>query len=90
MDMPFSDSRLHAMLYMDIENLGNMINNDWGRVEQVFFPHNATAVGETSINSAGQYVYGSFGSGFEDAIDPASFYTLPSLYKIQFGIKIAF
>ncbi len=81
------DTRL--MLYFDIENLGNLLNNDWGRVEQVFFPHNATAVDRVSLNSAGQYVYGNFGS-FEDQINPESFFGLPSLWQIQLGIKIQF
>ena len=88
------------MLYLDIENLGNLLNDDWGRVEQVFFPFNFTSVGEVSWNdlsgdgvfgNAGdQYVYGSFGSGFSGGLDPSSFFTLPSLYKIQLGIKVQF
>jgi len=78
-------------LFLDIENLGNMLNNDWGRVEQVFFPHNYVAVGEVSINANGQYVYGPFsGSDFDGGIDPAGFFELPSLWQMQFGVKISF
>jgi len=77
------------VLFFDIENLGNLINNDWGRVEQVFFPYNFTAVDKVSINDNGQYVYGSF-DNFEDGIDPASLFNLPSLYKIQLGVKFQF
>ncbi|MCH7503722.1 MAG: hypothetical protein IIA10_10265, partial [Proteobacteria bacterium] len=89
-----------AMLFLDIENFGNLLNDDWGRVEQVFFPFNFTAVGEVSWNDASgdgifgnagdQYVYGSFGSGFSGGIDPASFFSLQSVYKIQLGIEIRF
>lgn len=84
------DSQLE--LYFDIENLGNLLNNDWGRVEQVNFPFNFVAVGEVSINSNGQYVYGSFGSGFSGGIEPASLQSggLPSLYKIQLGARFRF
>ena len=79
-------------LFLDIENVGNLLNDDWGRVEQVFFPFNFTAVGEVSLNANGQYVYGPFGSGgdFDGGIDPAGFFELPSLWKIQLGIKIGF
>ena len=78
-------------LFFDIENLGNMLNNDWGRVEQVFFPHNSIAVPEVSINANGQYVYGPWnGSDFSEAINPASFFELPSLWKAQMGIRIRF
>ncbi len=87
-DVPaFGESKLH--LYLDIENLGNLLNDDWGRVEQVFFPFNSTAVDEVSINANGQYVYSSF-DDFEDAVNPESFFALPSVYKIQFGIKLEF
>ena len=44
---------------------------------------------EVSINSNGQYVYSSF-DDFEDAINPEGFFALPSVYKIQFGIKLEF
>ena len=79
-------------LFFDIENLGNLLNNDWGRVEQVNFPFNFVAVGEVSLNSNGQYVYGSFGSGFSGGLQPASLQNggLPSLYKIQLGARLGF
>ena len=76
-------------LYLDIENLGNLLNDDWGRVEQVFFPFNFTAVDEVSINANGQYVYSSF-DDFEDGINPAAFQAQPSVYKIQFGLTFQF
>ena len=76
-------------LYLDVENLGNLLNDDWGRVEQVFFPFNFTAVDEVSINANGQYVYSSF-DDFEDGINPASFQSQPSVYKIQLGLTFQF
>jgi outer membrane receptor for ferrienterochelin and colicin len=90
-DLPgVGESKLN--LYLDIENLGNLLNNDWGRVEQVFFPFNYTAVDEVSINANGQYVFGagSSGASFSDAISPAGFFGQQSVYKIQFGAKFQF
>jgi len=87
-DVPVvGESKLH--LYLDIENLGNMLNDEWGRVEQVFFPYNFTAVDSVSLNANGQYVYGSF-DDFEDGIDPAGFFSEQSVYKIQLGFKLEF
>ena len=74
-------------LYLDIENLGNLLNSDWGRLEQVSFPFTATTV-DVSINANGQYVYSGF--DLDDALNPQNVFTLPSLYKIQLGAKLRF
>jgi len=90
-DLPgVGESKLH--LFLDIENIGNLLNDDWGRVEQVSFPFNYTAVDEVSLNQNGQYVYGSgsAGSTFDDATDPSSFFGRQSVYKIQIGAKLQF
>lgn len=85
-DIPaIGQSRLN--LYLDIENFGNLLNDDWGRVERVF--SNFAAVDSVSLNSNGQYVYGS-NDDFQDGINPETFYALPSVYKIQFGFKFEF
>ena len=76
-------------LYLDIENLGNLLNDDWGRVEQVRFPFNFVAVDQVSINSAGQYVYGSF-DNFQDGIEPEALFAEQSVYKIQLGLTFQF
>jgi len=87
-DIPVvGDSKMH--LFLDIENLGNLLNDDWGVVEQVFFPFNFTAVDSVSLNSNGQYVYGSF-DNFQDGITPAGFFGTQSVYKIQIGAKFQF
>ncbi|MDA0993318.1 MAG: TonB-dependent receptor [Proteobacteria bacterium] len=90
-DMPgVGETKLH--LFLDVENIGNLLNDDWGRVEQVSFPFNYTAVDEVSLNANGQYVYGSgsTGSTFDDATDPSSFFGRQSVYKIQLGAKFQF
>jgi outer membrane receptor for ferrienterochelin and colicin len=90
-DLPgVGESKLN--LFLDVENIGNMLNDDWGRVEQVSFPFNYTAVDEVSLNANGQYVYGSgsAGSSFDDATDPSSFFGRQSVYKIQLGVKLQF
>ncbi len=87
-DLPlFGKSKVDV--YFDIENLGNLLNDEWGRVEQVSFPFNFTAT-DVSINANGQYVYSIRNDDFSGAIDPAREFTLPSLYKIQLGFKVSF
>lgn len=71
-------------LYMDIDNLTNMINNDWGRVEQVDFHYNNPVVRAT-IDDNGRYVYTRFDP--ELGLD---LHELPSLWKIKFGVRYAF
>ncbi len=76
-------------LFLDVENLGNLLNDDWGRIEQVRFPFNFTAVDVVEINANGQYVYSSF-DNFADGINPESFQSEQSIYKIQIGITFQF
>lgn len=90
-DMPgVGETKLN--LFLDIENLGNLLNSDWGRVEQVPFPFNKTAVNEVSINADGKYVYGagSTGASFAGLENVATFFGQESVYKIQFGAKFQF
>ena len=51
------DSR--ATLFLDVENLGNLLDKDWGRLEQVRFEY-FQPVTEATINANGQYVYNDF------------------------------
>ncbi|HET6602735.1 MAG TPA: carboxypeptidase regulatory-like domain-containing protein [Xanthomonadaceae bacterium] len=46
-----------AEIWIDILNIGNLLNDDWGRVEEVFFPFNRGVVEYGGIDSQGRYVY---------------------------------
>ena len=88
-------NKLKAELLVNLINVGNMLNNDWGRTIETEFPlrRNAAAVGfDSAANAgAGQYVY---------AFDPASTsHTLPgttttaqqaSVWQVQVGMRIRF
>ena len=77
------------LLFLDIENLGNLLNDDWGRFEQVRFAYSNVAVDNVSLNANDQYVYSSF-DNFTDSLDPAEFTALASVYKIQLGFTFKF
>ena len=85
----FEDKKLE--LTLDIENLGNLLNSDWGRVESYAAPSNV-ALANVTI-AGGQYVYAPI-SGDQvspETIAPAPVIaSLPSVYRIQFGAKFRF
>ena len=69
-------------LILDIENLGNMINDDWGRVEGYVQPFNAPVV-DVSIDN-GKYVYSNFTK------PEPTVAKVPSVWKIQLGVRYKF
>ncbi len=79
-------------LFLDVENLGNLINDDWGRVESYTAPSNI-ALANVTI-AGGQYVYApisQFTQVSPETIAPApSIARIPSVYRLQFGIKFRF
>ena len=78
-------------VFFDIENFGNLINDDWGRVEAHSAPSNV-ALANVTIE-AGQYVYAPV-SGAQvspETIAPKpAIARLPSVYRIQFGLRFRF
>lgn len=56
-DLPgfFGDNR--AQLFLDIQNIGNLINKDWGQIDEVGFPYNLNVARFAGVNAAGQVVY---------------------------------
>jgi hypothetical protein len=86
----FGDKSLD--LYLDIENFGNLLNDDWGRVESYSAPSNI-ALANVTI-AGGQYVYApisSFTQVSPETIAPLpAIARIPSVYRIQFGIKFRF
>ena len=78
-------------VFLDIENFGNMINDDWGRVDAYSAPSNV-ALTNASIEG-GQYLYEPVSSAQDSpetmAPKPA-IARLPSVYRIQFGLKFRF
>ena len=85
----FDDKTLELIL--DIENFGNLLNDDWGRVDSYSAPSNVTLANVTI--AGGQYVYapvsGAQVSPQTIAPQPA-IARLPSVYRVQFGVKFRF
>jgi len=68
-----------------VENLGNLINDDWGVMNEQAFPHNVQLVGFSLPAGGTQYNYNSF-------VTPAgpSRVADASLWEIRFGISYSF
>lgn len=79
----FDDNNFAAFLL--IENVGNLINDDWGVLKEQSFPRNVQLV-EFSINSAtNQYVYDAF-----QTPAPQARVADASLYAIRLGVSFDF
>ncbi len=73
---------------MDIENLGNLIDSDWGRLDSIFQPSNVPLANVAIVD--GQYVYSGVGGAATATGAVPNVARIPSAYKIQFGIRYKF
>jgi hypothetical protein len=80
-----------GVLTLDVENLANLINSDWGRLRQISFPYVTPVVDVNRIDSAtNRYVYRPR-SGFPGPAAPSeSLSALPSVWRLQLGVRIEF
>ncbi|MCF6329166.1 MAG: hypothetical protein L3J02_05135, partial [Henriciella sp.] len=79
----FEDDRDRVVAFLDIENVGNLINDEWGYLEQVRYEY-FQPVANVDIQN-GQYVYSGFPERSEKRITDAA-----SVWQIQLGIKYVF
>jgi len=75
--------RERATFFMDVENLGNLLNDEWGRYEQVRFEYVQPVVRPDIVG--GQYVYSNFPQNSEVRTTNTA-----SQWQIQFGLKYQF
>lgn len=76
-------------LLIDIENLGNLINDDWGRLDAIFQPSNIPLANVAISADGSQYIYSPSSSQTASADDP-NIASIPSAYRIQFGLRYRF
>jgi hypothetical protein len=90
-EIPLGWKDLRAVLTLDIENLANLINNDWGQLSQVSFNYTAPVLVANIDDTTGQYVYSPINSN--DPVPQKAFQStsaLPSVWRIQLGFRIEF
>ena len=72
-------------VFFDIENFGNLLNSDWGRVERTRYEYERDVVSARIVN--GQYEY--FGLNSIGSINNLEVLS-QSVWQLQFGIKYEF
>ncbi|QYF86495.1 TonB-dependent receptor [Brevundimonas sp. PAMC22021] len=70
--------------YLDIENFGNLLNDEWGTIQQIGFPYISNNVGATRNAANTQYTYNAFTER-----SPSSF-TAQSVWQMKFGVRYRF
>jgi hypothetical protein len=81
--------------FADVENLLNLINNDWGSLRQVGFPYFGTVANVSCVGGASptkectQYVYSPRSGTTATAPEPA-LNRSPSLWQIRVGARVKF
>ncbi len=56
-EVPGFSSKHKGQITFDILNFGNLLNNKWGRIDEIGFPSNRSFVNFNGIDSQGRYVY---------------------------------
>jgi hypothetical protein len=73
-------------LWLDIQNVGNLLNEDWGQIEEIGFPLNRSFVNFVGVDADGRYIY--------DMVDPEDFSTRDrtgeSRWSAQVGVRYRF
>ena len=83
-DLPFIKSS-KARLYMKVYNLGNMLNDSWGLVNDAEFF--SVAAVRASVNDSGQYVFSRF-SGSDTSVSYVR--ENRSVWEVRFGLEVNF
>ena len=93
-EFPLGFGGAKGTVFLDIENFGNLLNKDWGQVEEAGFPYTLSVADYAGVNSQGRYIYdvSRYVTEATGAVnDPAlPFRNFESRWAAQVGIKIDF
>jgi hypothetical protein len=84
-DLPNPLSGHRARVMVDIENVGNLLNQKWGRAESVGFPYVAPAVDLDYDRANNRYVYSNLKSFDQSRVD-----VLQSVWRVSLGFMYDF
>ncbi|MEM9532221.1 MAG: carboxypeptidase regulatory-like domain-containing protein [Pseudomonadota bacterium] len=84
-ELPFFDWG-GGEVYLNILNFGNLINDEWGRIDQVPFEYVAEVVDMEGLTADGRYIYDLTRTNFTRRQDGIG----QSRWQVQAGIRISF
>lgn len=73
-------------VFFNILNLGNLINEDWGQIEQVPFEYVAEVVNYRGLTDDGRYIYQLTRDDFTTRVDGQA----ESRWSMQLGVRVNF
>ncbi len=91
-EISFGDGK-KLELIMDIENLLNLFNSDWGRVDSYTAPSNVPVANVAISADGSQYIYSATSSavaGPDTIVPKPAIALIPSAYRIQLGVRFSF
>lgn len=77
-----------AAAFVIIDNIGNLINDNWGVVNQASFPGMVELIELDGVNDAGQLLYSGFSAVTNDTIQNPV--VNASVWEIRFGVRYEF
>lgn len=73
--------------FLVIENIGNLLNDEWGAIEQAGFPQNMAVVSATYLQGSNQYSFNSFSPRVAETLVNDQF---QSVWSARVGVKYDF
>ena len=83
-ELPGFSSDHRALLWLNFENIGNLINDDWGVLKERSFPRRADVVDAELSDDGSQYIFNDF---FSQGVTRV---TRASLWRIRMGFTYRF
>jgi hypothetical protein len=87
--IPFGWRNARAEVYLQMINLANLLNDEWGLIEEVPFTYRRTVAGTTYDAAANQYVY-VFNGQTLDGVPTVADETAQSRWQAKIGMTIKF
>ncbi len=80
-DLPAPVAGHRARFVLDIENVGNLLNNNWGRLSQIGFPYTTPAVDVAYDAANNKYIYSNLRTTLPTRVD-----VLQSVWRMSLGL----
>ncbi|MFC0678900.1 carboxypeptidase regulatory-like domain-containing protein [Lysobacter korlensis] len=93
-DIPLGFGEARAQVFLDIENFGNLLNREWGQVQEAGFPYTLSVADYAGVTADGRYVF-DVSRYVNETTGAVSLPSLPyrnfeSRWAAQIGVRIDF